>query len=142
MLTLTVDAGRIEEPDDAVIVHGTDGGVEVLETSVEQSGDRLVLSADVDSFSTVAVVTLDSSSTQTGPSTTTTQESTEPTEAPTLTETPMAGSSGPGFGVVAVLLAIGCVCALGAGRARYYSTSGVPSVTCARGFVRGPGRSI
>jgi len=117
-VTLTVDADRIDEPGDAVIVHETDGGIEVLETSVEQSGDRLVLSADVDSFSTFAVVTFESTATQTGPSTTTTQETTEPTEAPTVTDTPTAGSSGPGFGLVAVLIAIGCVCALGAARAR------------------------
>jgi len=113
---LTVPGSAVAAADDVAVVHQTDDGVEVLDTSVTETGtDTVRLTAETDSFSVFSVVTVtQSDSVQTGtgePTPSDTPDSAETSgdsaamegDAPTATTT---GGSGPGFGAGLAIIAI------------------------------------
>lgn len=108
---LRVSRDAVPNPESAVVVHETNQGYEVLDTSVAaQTDTHTTLSAQVDSFSTFAVAVLDSDTTA---DEVTDAPATERREAPSQsTQTPAqtSGADGSGFGVAAALCALALAC--------------------------------
>lgn len=60
-VTMRIDTGDVDNPENVVITHETDDGWEQLETTVEDvTDDRIRVSADVDGFSLFAVAEVSS----------------------------------------------------------------------------------
>jgi len=116
---LSVPQDSVTAPENVAVVHLTDDGAEMLNTSVTEAADgSLRLSAETDSFSVFAVVdgTTVEEPQQTPSNDTATPDGSQ-SDTPTVTtetDDPASGGSGPGFGaglaLVVVVLSIGTLC--------------------------------
>lgn len=113
---LTVPRDDVSEPGNVAVVHLTDDGAEVLDTTVVESGDdSLRVTAETDSFSVFAIVDTGADSSQqidtqtpSQPDGSTASQPDMPADDRTDTGTAVSttGGSGPGFGAVLTLVAV------------------------------------